>query len=97
MQRQLPRLDTLLLRRIFECPFDLLGLLTRIQLADFFEQLRIGFGEALQRQGLTGFFCNHGVFPLPTVGPVFQPAEIYQLLLGCHQRIARGGSVKYSI
>ena len=90
LQRQLPRSYTLLLGRIFEGPFDLLGLLMRIQLADFFEQLRVGVGEALQRHGLTGFFCNHGVFPLPTAGPVLQPAEIYQLLLGRHQRITRG-------
>ncbi len=30
-----------------------------IQLANVLEQLRVGLREALQRQGLAGFFCNH--------------------------------------
>ena len=62
LQRQLPGLKPLLIGSILECPLDLLSLLTRIQLADFLEQLRIGFSEALQRQGLAGFFAIIRVF-----------------------------------
>ena len=61
LQRQLPGLQALLVGGILERPLDLLGLLARIQLTDLFEQLRIGFGEALQRQGLTGFFAIMGL------------------------------------
>ncbi|CAI8827056.1 hypothetical protein EMIT047CA2_240039 [Pseudomonas soli] len=59
LQRVLPGLDTLLLGCILERPLDLLGLLAGIQLTDFFEQLRIGLGKTLQRQGLARLFCDH--------------------------------------
>ena len=66
LQRQLPRLKALLMSGIFERPLDLLRLLMRIKLTDLFQQLWMGLGKALQRKGLTGFFCNHRAAPLPT-------------------------------
>ena len=63
LQGQFPGLDALLLRCIIKGPLDLLLLLVGAQARDFLEQLRVSCGKALQRNGLTGFFCNHDFLP----------------------------------